>query len=66
VLFGLLHSPQGVWGMAGAALAGILLGLLFLAAGSLLLPCIAHYVANMMQIGVAYRARVRSERVHNG
>jgi membrane protease YdiL (CAAX protease family) len=58
VLFGLLHSPQGLWGMAGAALAGVILGLLFLAAGSLLLPCVAHYVANMVQVGIAYRARV--------
>jgi membrane protease YdiL (CAAX protease family) len=57
ILFGLLHSPQGMWGMAGAALAGIALGSLFVLAGSLLLPCIAHYVANMMQIAVAYRAR---------
>jgi membrane protease YdiL (CAAX protease family) len=57
ILFGLLHSPQGTWGMAGAALAGIVLGALFLLAGSLLLPCIAHYVANMIQVSVAYRER---------
>jgi membrane protease YdiL (CAAX protease family) len=57
LLFGLLHSPQGLWGMAGAALAGMLLGALFLAAHSLLLPCVAHYVANMVQVGVAYRER---------
>jgi membrane protease YdiL (CAAX protease family) len=57
ILFGLLHSPQGAWGMAGAALAGIVLGMLFLLAGSLLLPCVAHYAANMMQIGVAYGER---------
>jgi membrane protease YdiL (CAAX protease family) len=55
ILFGLLHSPQGAWGMAGAALAGVLLGALFLLAGSLLLPCIAHYVANMLQVATAYR-----------
>jgi membrane protease YdiL (CAAX protease family) len=57
ILFGLLHSPQGTWGMAGATLAGIILGALFLLAGSLLLPCIAHYVANMIQVTVAYRER---------
>ena len=57
ILFGLLHSPQGTWGMAGATLAGIILGALFLLAGSLLLPCIAHYTANMVQVSVAYRAR---------
>ena len=57
VLFGLLHSPQGAWGMTGAALAGIILGALFLFAGSLLLPCAAHYTANMIQVSVAYRGR---------
>jgi membrane protease YdiL (CAAX protease family) len=59
ILFGLLHSPQGTWGMIGAILAGIILGALFLLAGSLLLPCVAHYVANMVQVGVAYGERVR-------
>lgn len=59
VLFGLLHSPQGLWGMVGAGLAGMILGALFLAAGSLVLPCVAHYIANMVQVGVAYRERVR-------
>ena len=57
ILFGLLHSPQGTWGMAGAALAGIALGALFLLGGSLLLPSIAHYTANMIQVSVAYRMR---------
>jgi membrane protease YdiL (CAAX protease family) len=57
IVFGLLHSPQGVWGMAGAALAGIMLGALFVLAGSLLLPCVAHYVANIVQVGVAYTNR---------
>ena len=59
ILFGLLHSPQGTWGMAGAALAGMILGALFLLAGSLLLPSIAHYVANMVQVSVAYHERAR-------
>jgi hypothetical protein len=53
VIFGLLHSPQGAWGMVGAGLAGILFGLLFLWQGSLLLPIVAHYVANFVQIAVA-------------
>ena len=30
---------------------------LFLLAGSILLPSIAHYVANMIQVSVAYRVR---------
>jgi membrane protease YdiL (CAAX protease family) len=55
VLFGLLHSPQGLWGMIGAGLAGGLLSLLFLQSGSLLVPWIAHYVANMVQVVQAMR-----------
>jgi membrane protease YdiL (CAAX protease family) len=55
VIFGLMHSPQGLWGMAGAGLAGVLLGLLFLWAGSLLLPMTAHYVANVVQVELAMR-----------
>ena len=53
LLFGAMHSPQGLWGIAGASLAGILLGLLFFQAGSILLPIVAHYVANLVQIGWA-------------
>ncbi len=57
LLFGLLHSPQGLWGMAGASLAGILFGLLFLWQGSLLTPIVAHYLANWVQILLAMRWR---------
>lgn len=57
LLFGLLHSPQGVWGMLGAGLAGLLLGVLFVYQGSLLLPVIAHYVTNCLQIAQAMRLR---------
>jgi membrane protease YdiL (CAAX protease family) len=53
VVFGLLHSPQGIWGMFGAGLGGIVFGLLFLWSGSLLAPIIAHYVANAVQISLA-------------
>lgn len=52
VIFGLLHSPQGSWGMIGAGLGGIVFGLLFLWSGSLLAPVIAHYVANAVQISL--------------
>jgi uncharacterized protein len=57
LLFGAMHSPQGIWGMLGAAAGGFLLGWLFLQAGSLLLPAIAHYITNMAQIIVALRSR---------
>jgi membrane protease YdiL (CAAX protease family) len=55
VIFGLLHSPQGRWGMMGAGLAGLLLGGLFLASESLLPPLAAHYVANSVQLVQAMR-----------
>ncbi|MDI9548722.1 MAG: CPBP family intramembrane metalloprotease [Chloroflexota bacterium] len=53
--FGLLHLPQGVWGIAGATVAGILLGSLWLSSGTILAPIIAHYVTNMAQIIQAMR-----------
>lgn len=55
VAFGLLHSPQGLWGMVGAGLAGVIFGLLFLTTGSLVAPLVAHYVANSVQIGLAMK-----------
>lgn len=55
VVFGLLHTPQGTWGTLGATLAGILFGWLFVREGSLVLPVVAHYVANLAQIAWAYR-----------
>lgn len=55
VAFGLMHSPQGAWGIFGAGLAGVAFGLMFLWAGSLLLPAVAHYVANGVQIALAMR-----------
>lgn len=48
--FGLLHSPQGLWGMIGAGLAGLIFGLLFLWHDSLVAPVVAHYIANAAQI----------------
>lgn len=59
LLFGLLHSPQGRWGMIGAGLAGVLLGNLFLASGTLLLPLVAHYVTNSLQVIYAMRLDAR-------
>ena len=53
--FGLLHSPQGTWGMLGAGLAGFLLGAIFLREDSLIVPLVAHYVTNMFQIIQAMR-----------
>ena len=54
VIFGLMHSPQGWWGMVAIAVGGVALGLMFLAEQSLLMPTVAHYVVNMLQISYAY------------
>lgn len=61
VLFGLLHLPQGVWGMVGAGLAGLVLALLFVQAGTLVLPLVAHYVTNMVQVIQAMRLRAGAQ-----
>jgi membrane protease YdiL (CAAX protease family) len=60
LLFGLMHSAQGAWGMAGAGLAGLLFGVLFVATGSLLLPVVAHWVADVAQVAALPRAGVRA------
>lgn len=53
LFFGLLHWPQGWWGVAGTALAGLAFSFLFLATGSLWPPLVAHYVVNLSQLLVA-------------
>lgn len=57
LLFGVMHSPQGLLGMVGSGLAGVLFGVLFLRTGSLVLPLTAHYVVNMAQVGMAMRTK---------
>jgi membrane protease YdiL (CAAX protease family) len=57
VWFGLLHWPQGLWGVCGAWLAGFLLGMVFLWQNSLITPVVAHYVINMLQIWRVYLQR---------
>lgn len=56
VLFGLLHQPQGIWGMIGAGFAGLILGYLFMASGTLVLPVVTHYITNIVQVIQAMRA----------
>lgn len=55
VIFGLFHTPQGVWGVLGTGLAGAIFGGLFLWTGGLLMPLVAHYVVNVAQIALAWR-----------
>jgi membrane protease YdiL (CAAX protease family) len=59
-IFGLLHSPQGLWGIVGAGAAGVVFGLLFIWQQSLLAPFVAHFVANAVQIWLAGREVMRS------
>ena len=60
IIFGALHSPQGRWGVVGTAAAGVAQGWTFAATGSLVLPVVAHYVANSAQIALAYRLGERA------
>ncbi len=62
LFFGLLHWPQGWWGVAGTALAAMWLALLFLLTGSIWPPLVAHYTMNVMQLVVAYRSGLRPAR----
>ncbi len=59
LFFGLLHWPQGGWGVTGTTLAAIMLSLLFLATGSIWPPLATHYVMNVLQVAVAVRTGVR-------
>lgn len=47
VLFGLVHFYQGWRGMVSTGAAGLLLAGLYVASGNLLLPIVAHIVANL-------------------
>jgi membrane protease YdiL (CAAX protease family) len=53
LLFGLLHWPQGGWGVAGAAISAVMLSLLFLATGGIWAPLAAHYTMNVCQFVLA-------------
>ncbi len=51
--FGLLHWPQGVWGVFGTTLVALVLSALFLVSGSIWAPLAAHYLINLSQIHIA-------------
>jgi len=53
LLFGLLHWPQGGWGVTGTAITAVVLSLLFLATGSIWVPLAAHYAMNVCQFVMA-------------
>ncbi len=50
VFFGLLHLPQGEWGVIGVILVSLVLSVVFLWRESLLVVIIAHWLMNVMQL----------------
>jgi membrane protease YdiL (CAAX protease family) len=57
LLFGLMHQPQGLLGMLTAGGINVLFCLLFIWSGQLLLPLIAHYTINLLQVVAAYQQK---------
>lgn len=47
LLFGLVHLTQGIPGMIGSGVLGLLLGYVFVATGSLLLPIVIHILYDL-------------------
>ncbi|MCL4396541.1 MAG: CPBP family intramembrane metalloprotease [Chloroflexi bacterium] len=58
VVFGAMHLPQGILGMVGAGLLGLLLSALFLYTASLAAPVVAHYVIDMVQLVTAAKQNI--------
>ncbi len=50
IIFGLLHMPQGEWGVIGVILVSLIFSALFLWRESLLAVVIAHWLMNVMQL----------------
>jgi membrane protease YdiL (CAAX protease family) len=65
LLFGLMHAPQGRFGIVVTAIVGFLLSLLFLWRWSLLPTVVAHYAINLRQLRTAERQRDWLERYGN-
>lgn len=59
LVFGLMHAPQGQWGIAGTALMGLVLSALFLLTGSIWVPLVAHWLLNVGEVTVAMRQGLR-------
>jgi membrane protease YdiL (CAAX protease family) len=50
ICFGIAHVYQGWRGVAATTVAGLLLGVLYVATGNLLLPVVAHILGNMRAV----------------
>ncbi len=59
LLFGLLHWPQGVWGVFGTTMVALALSMLFLASSSFWTVLAAHYLINLFQLLIARQRGVR-------
>lgn len=57
LVFGLMHLPQGQLGVIVSAALNVLLSVLFVWTGSILVPFVAHYVINTLQVIVAHFQR---------
>lgn len=64
-VFGLMHSPQGNLGILVTGLMGLWLSLLFVWSGSLILPLVAHYTINFLQLLKAQDKRTWLEEYEN-
>ena len=49
-IFGLLHAYQGVWGVAGSFVIGVILMAVFLATGNIIWPIIVHAVFDLRSL----------------
>ena len=52
VVFGLLHLPQGEWGVVGVILVSLVLSVVFLWRESLLAVVVAHWLMNVVQLAL--------------
>ncbi len=59
LVFGLMHAPQGQWGIVGTALMGLVLSALFLWSGSIWPPLVAHWLLNAAEVTLAWRQGLR-------
>lgn len=63
LVFGLLHTAQGPWGVFGSAMLGLVFSVLFLWTGNIWTPFAAHYVLNLAELTIAMRQGVRPLRL---
>ena len=61
VIFGLLHLPQGEWGVIGVIFVSLVLSVVFLWRRSLLAVVIAHWLMNVVQLVLDAITRRRAE-----